>query len=365
MFILKKKDFLFSIIVPVYNVEKYIEKSLDSIVDAMDVDCEVIIVNDGSTDNCDSIIKEYIESRVPTRFKDNFVYIFKENKGLSDTKNVGIDVSRGKYISVVDSDDRVSVDFYETARKYIKQDYDVIIYDLYLDFEKDSKLNYIARAFRDDFHGDFFCKIMMGAMLGSSCNKIIRKDLYKYKFPVGKQYEDVCVTPFILIDAKKIKYVPNPNYIYLQREKSIVSSNSLDGAFYKICSNLSNVLLEIGDYDKYSEIIYVFFLDRTIDMLDMSLKKDRRNFLEKIKKFYDDNRIVIEYVINSQLIETKKSLFTDKQYKVLSIIYNHLYNKNFKKVKRILVFRRIGKWVREILISIKRFFKIVFGGIYG
>lgn len=361
---MSKKEFLFSIIVPVYNVEKYIEKSLDSIVNAISIDCEVIIINDGSTDQCDKIIKDYIKQKLPSKYKDNFVYIFKENKGLSDTKNVGIERARGKYISVVDSDDRISEDFYDTARKYINQNYDVIIYDLYLDFEKDNKLNYVTRAYRDDFDGDFLEKIMMGAMLGSSCNKIIKKDLYKYKFPVGKQYEDVCVTPFILIDSEKIKYIPNPNYIYLQRDKSIVSTNTLDGAFYKICSNLSCVLSDLGNYDKYKEIIYVFFLDRTIDMLDLSLRNNKREFLKNISDFYEDNKKVIEYIVDNSYIDEKKSLFTDRQYKVLKIIYNDLYNKQFKNIKRVLILRRIGKWIRAVLISIKRFFKVVFGGIY-
>ncbi len=361
----QKKSFLFSIIVPVYNVEKYIVKCLDSIVNSIDNDCEVIIINDGSTDNCDSIIKEYLSSNVPEKFKDNFIYIYKDNKGLSDTKNLGIEKARGKYISVVDSDDRVSEDFYETARKYIKQDYDVIIYDLYLEFEKNNKFNCTSRALRDDINGTFLDKLMMGAMLGSSCNKIIKKDLYKYSFPVGKQYEDVCVTPFILIDAKKIKYVPNPNYIYLQRDKSIVASNTLDEAFYKICSNLSCVLENIGDFDKYKEIIYVFFIDRTIDMLDLSLKKSRRHFVNNIEKFYESNVKVIEYIIDNGLLEQYKDNLTNRQFSLLVTIYNSLYAKKFKNVKRVLVYRRIFNWFRNIVYSFKNLFKVIIGGIYG
>ena len=100
---INNKSFLFSIIVPVYNTEKYVEKCLNSIQKAMDTDCEVIIVNDGATDNSDSIIKEYI-NKLPDKYKENFVYVTKENKGLADTKNVGISFARGKFISVVDSE---------------------------------------------------------------------------------------------------------------------------------------------------------------------------------------------------------------------------------------------------------------------
>lgn len=359
-----KNKILFSIIIPVYNVEKYIIKCLDSVIEAIDNDCEIIIINDGSKDNCDKLIKEYID-KINKDYKDNITYIYKENKGLADTKNLGIEKSRGEYISFVDSDDRISVDFYNTARKYIKENYDVIIYDLYLDYENDSKRNCTARAIKEDTNGNFIKKIMMGAMQGSSCNKIIKKSLYKYKFPVGKEYEDVTVTPFILIDAKKIKYIPNPNYIYLQREQSIVSSNTLDGAFYKICSNISNALTSTCKIDKYEEIIYVFFIDRTIDMLDLSLKKSRKKFITNIKKFYYENTNVINYIINNNLIEKNKANLTNRQFKFLKKIYLNLYMKKFKKVKNILVFRRILKWLRTIMGLIKKLIVTIFGGIYG
>lgn len=360
----KESDILFSIIVPVYNVEKYVLNCLDSIVDAIDTDCEVIIINDGSKDKCDKLIKDYI-NKLPKKIRNNFIYIYKDNKGLADTKNLGISKAKGKYISVVDSDDRISVDFYTNARQYIKDDYDVIVYDLYLDFEKDNKLNCTSRAFREDIDGSFINKLMMGAMVGSSCNKIIKKSLYQYKFPVGKEYEDVTVTPFILIDAKKIKYVPNPNYIYLQREKSIVSSNTLDGAFYKICSNISDVLDSVGDFDKYKEIIYVFFIDRTIDMLDLSLKKSRRKFIMNIENFYYDNKSVISYIVENDLLEVKKNNLTRRQFKVLKLIYNSLYNRKFKKVKNVLRCRKIFNWLRGIVVAFKNLVKTIFGGIYG
>ena len=105
------KKIVFSIIVPVYNTEKYIKKCLDSIISAIDTDCEVIIINDGSTDNSKEEILKYLEN-LPTEYKDNFKYIEKANKGLADTKNVGLELAKGEFISVVDSDDYISDDFY-------------------------------------------------------------------------------------------------------------------------------------------------------------------------------------------------------------------------------------------------------------
>ena len=115
----EKSKFLFSIIVPVYNTEKYVEKTLKSIYEAMDRECEVIVVNDGSKDNSEEIIKKFINA-LPEEYKNNFVYVKKDNKGLADTKNVGIAKARGEFISVVDSDDYIDKNFYKIAREYVK-----------------------------------------------------------------------------------------------------------------------------------------------------------------------------------------------------------------------------------------------------
>ena len=170
---MNKSEFVFSIIIPVYNTEKYIEKCLDSVLDAMDTDCEVIIVNDGATDNSEKIIKQFIND-LPEKYKENFVYTKKKNKGLADTKNVGIEMARGKFISVVDSDDYIDKNFYKIAREYINN-YDVIIYDLYVVFEKNPIYNYTSRAYREDKE-NFLEGLLDGAMSGSSCKKKIKKE---------------------------------------------------------------------------------------------------------------------------------------------------------------------------------------------
>ncbi len=150
--------FLFSIIVPVYNTELYVEKCLKSIKNAIDKDCEVIIINDGSTDNSEGVILEFIK-KLPEEWKNNYIYIKKENKGLADTKNVGIEKANGQFISVVDSDDYISEDFYQIARKYVNK-FDIIIYDLYIIFEKNKTWNYTSRAYRDDKEDQMYAYVI-------------------------------------------------------------------------------------------------------------------------------------------------------------------------------------------------------------
>lgn len=351
-----KDKFTFSIIVPVYNTGKYINKCLKSIQDAMDEDCEVIIVNDGSTDNSEEIIKEYL-SNLPEKYKDNFVYTKKDNKGLADTKNVGIEMSRGDFISVVDSDDYISDDFYTIARKYINEA-DIIVYDLYIIFEKDSTWNYTSRACRDD-RKDKLVAFLNGAMSGSSCNKIIKKNLYKdYKFPVGKEYEDTAVTPFILTDAKNIKYVPYPMYYYLQREKSIVATNTLMSAFYKICHNISDVLIKNNkDLSKYNCTINEFFVERILDIFVQDLNENKKDFLNNIQSFSNDNKELIEYIIESDMVRNGENHYSDRQKVLVSDIFNLLLQGKFKKVKGLLMKRKLINYIRRVKQSLTAFIK--------
>ena len=304
--------FLFSIIIPVYNTGKYIEKCLKSVQEASGKDCEIIIVNDGSTDNSEEIILDFINN-LPSDIKSNYIYTKKNNKGLADTKNVGIEKANGKYISVVDSDDYISKDFYTIARKYVDK-YDIIVYDLYVVFEKDKTWNYTARAWRDDRKNELSA-FLNGAMSGSSCNKIIKKELYNnYKFPVGKQYEDTAVTPFILTDAKMIKYIPYPLYYYLQREKSIVATNTLMSAFYKICKNITDVVKQKNNnYEKYKNVINEFFVDRILEIFVQDYNENKEEFISNITDFGKNNKGIINYIVEDNLIDNLENHYSAEQ----------------------------------------------------
>ena len=339
-------DFLFSIIVPVYNTEKYIEKSLNSIVKAMDIDCEVIIINDGSTDDSEKVIKKFIDN-LPEKYKNNFVYTKKDNKGLADTKNVGLELSRGKYISVVDSDDYIGEEFYEIARKYIDQ-YDMIIYDVYVVFEKSNKWNYVSRA-RTDAKENELIALLNGAISGSSCNKIIKKELYKpYKFPVGKQYEDTAVTPFIISDAKKIKYLPYALYYYTQREKSIVATNTYMSAYYKICNNISDVLNEDKNaMEKYRFVINEFIVDRMLDILSQDYEENKEKFIKNLKEFAEYNTGVLNYIVDTDMINSIENHYSDRQREIVCKIINYLLGGKYKSVKDLLLTRKVLNKIRR------------------
>ena len=114
---------LFSIIVPVYNVEKYIHKCIESFICQTYKDIEIILVDDGSTDNSSSIFDEYADKDKRIRV------IHKKNGGLSDARNAGIEIASGEYILFVDSDDYIETDTCRKLLKYTKLDCDIIIAD--------------------------------------------------------------------------------------------------------------------------------------------------------------------------------------------------------------------------------------------
>ena len=104
-----------SIIVPIYNVEKYLPKCIDSIINQTLENIEIILVNDGSTDSCAEIIESYAN-------KDNRIkVIHKKNGGQSSARNMGLDIAKGEYIGFVDSDDWLHYDMYENMYKSIKK----------------------------------------------------------------------------------------------------------------------------------------------------------------------------------------------------------------------------------------------------
>lgn len=360
---MESNKILFSIIVPVYNTGKYINKCLTTIKNAINKDCEVIIVNDGSTDNSEQVIKKFIQS-LPNEYKDNFIYKFKENKGLADTKNVGISLARGQYISVIDSDDYISEDFYDIARKHIKEGYEIIIYDLYIIFDKscDEELkNYVGRAFNEEKE-NFKTGIISGAMQGSSCNKIIKKDLYKpYEFPTNKQYEDTAVTPFILMDTDKIKYVPYPLYYYLQREKSIVATNTYITAFYKICENITNQLENRKNNVKYEEVIKEFFVERSLEIMydDYNKTKNKKEFLTKLKDFNEKNKKTIQYVLDKKMVYDETNHYSPRQRELLNRIFQDIYDEKYENINKNFFKRKLVNYLREIYRAFIQLIKVV------
>jgi glycosyltransferase involved in cell wall biosynthesis len=231
-----------SIIVPVYNIEKYIDKCLDSLVHQTLDDIQIIIVNDGSTDNSGKIIERYKE-----RYYNKIAYLEKTNGGLSDARNTGLKYARGEYIGCIDGDDYADLTMFEklyyTAKEndacFVECDY----YHVYPNRLKVKK----GELYRPE---EMLVKARCGAW-----NKIIKLELIKkigVWYPLGLQYEDMeffCkITPYI----KKIGFVKEPLYYYVQRQNSICHSYTERTAdIFTVFDNILEYYKKNGLYERY------------------------------------------------------------------------------------------------------------------
>ena len=218
-----KIDKMVSIIVPVYNVEKYLEQCINSIINQTYKNIEIILIDDGSTDNSGIICDEYAK-------KDNRIkVIHKDNEGISATRNRGIDESSGKYISFVDSDDYIEKNMIEILYKDIeKENADIAVCNYIIvkdknNIKKDKNNSYnVIILSQNDALRMCFCNEFEFYLW----NKIFKKTLFnEIKFPKGKNSEERYTLPKLIDNSKKIIYDNRKLYYYRIRKNSIIHSN--------------------------------------------------------------------------------------------------------------------------------------------
>lgn len=243
-------DELISVIVPVYNVERYLEKCVNSILIQTYKNIQIILVNDGSTDNsgklCDKF--EYEDARIQV--------IHKSNGGLSDARNAGLKIAKGSYIGFVDSDDYIAPDMFETLyrlnRKYNSEISIVSFYEIY---------NEKVIGVRDSGNLEELSKIealkelLIDTKIQSyAWNKLYKRELFNdLEFPTGKNFEDIATTLLLFEKANKITLLETPKYYYIRRDDSIIGIKN-----YKTYKDYLDVI-----YDKY------YYLDGKYEELNL------------------------------------------------------------------------------------------------
>ena len=234
-----------SVIVPVYNVENYIEKCLKSLVNQTMHDIEIIIVNDGSKDNSKNIVKSFEE-----KYPEKIVYLEKENGGLSDARNYAMPYAKGEYIAFLDSDDYVENDMYEKMYEIAqKENSDLVECDFYWEYP-----NKIKEDIGQIYYGK---KEMLEKVRVVAWNKLIKRDILektKIQFPKGYRYEDVEFTYKLIPHLEKVSFFKKPCIHYIQRENSISNSqNERTKEIFDVLDNVIKYYKENGYYDEYKE----------------------------------------------------------------------------------------------------------------
>ena len=324
----KKSNPKVSVIVPVYNVEKYLKKCLDSLVNQTLNDIEIIIVNDGSPDNSKKIIKEY-KKKYPSIIK----VLDQTNQGLSDARNNALSLTTSKYIMYVDSDDYVATDMVEKMyNKIVKDNADVVICGNNV---VDENYNLILSTYpsNNNYSNDIE-KIIFGNMC--AWNKIYKKSLLvnnNLKFRSKVWYEDLDYSYKVFAKAEKTTFLEENLYNYLLRSNSIMNSQKANRNL-----EILQALNEIIKYSKSNKIykknysimeylcifhVYISAITRVINMnVDKKLKLDLINKFIKYTKSnfpnYKKNKYIKKMSINKKIIFRLINL---KQYWIIKIIF--------------------------------------------
>ena len=211
-----------SVIVPVYNQEKYLRQCLNSLVDQNFEDYEIIVVNDGSTDGSQEIVDSYSK-----RFNSLVRGIVQENAGLGPARNTGIQHAAGEYVAFVDSDDWISKDaLNELYRNAENRQADIVLFDAYETLE-DGTVRQLSKGCFSDFKHPFSIRM---ACLNSTapshvCKRFFRKDIFDRIHFLPIWYEDIAFTPVCTSYASQISYLEKPLYYYRQHAGAITSNS--------------------------------------------------------------------------------------------------------------------------------------------
>lgn len=270
-----------SIIIPIYNVEKYVHKTIDSVINQTEKDIEIILVDDGSIDGSGKICDEY-------GLKDERIrVIHKTNGGLSSARNAGIKVASSDYIMLLDGDDflnahAVSI-LNETMEKYpsdfiqfhyqeVRENYNDLI-------ENHNEQIYQAHSLQEMYSNLY----RAGGEFASACTKMYRKDVIKKVLFKNIRHEDEMWCTDAFRNGMTVTYIPNVLYYYVMRENSIIHSDfsikKLD--VFKIIDKRIKTL-EYNNLQEYIHIEYERMFMSIISLYSQTNKKSEKNMLRDI-----------------------------------------------------------------------------------
>lgn len=289
-----------SIIVPVYKVEQYINKCVDSILGQTYRDFEVILVDDGSPDGSGRLCDEYAKEDSRVRV------IHKPNGGLSDARNAGIDVARGHYIGFVDGDDYIAADMYQVLHEAIVKANAQLaicgIYDVYGDEPLKKKPN-----FYEELNREQATKLILEGNIISvhAVNKLYERQIFQtLRYPVGKYHEDSYIILDVLSQCSRIAVDSRQRYYYVHREGSINTENFSEKQFDFIDAWVQNeeklvsASLELR-HAAHQRVCFANFL-----VLDKLLRGNAQN------RYPQQTRQIVRYLRSNYMFILRDKIFT-------------------------------------------------------
>ena len=318
-----------SIIVPVYNVEQYLDKCINSILNQTFRDFELILVDDGSTDNSGDICDKY------KKIDNRITVIHKKNAGLSSARNTGLKYSKGEYIGFIDSDDYIDKDMYNKLYNVCKEnncDISVCKFGHEIDgkYIRTQEDQYVKIMNNHEGMEELFKGILYRF---SSCNKLYKATVFKeITFPEGRIHEDLSTTYRLFSNANKIAYINYIGYIYVKRSNSILTS-SYSNKRLDAFIGWSEILDFINEkYPMLKDTVYACYTYACIDHMyyisnQVSKERVQKSLLKVIqthlKKHY-------RFILQNKILSIKyKILISILNYNISALI---LVNKFKRKV---------------------------------
>ena len=298
-----------SFVIPVYNTEEFLNKCINSIRNQTLRDIEIIIVNDGSNDNSERIIEKH-------KIEDYRIRVInQENSGLSQARNIGISISQGEYIVLVDGDDWVDESLAEKVYSKLKTtNSDMCIYGIKYVFESGIEINKsFYPTIKREVNNIEALKMLFNSE-GFKChsvNKVCKRTLYdNIKFPKGLIFEDISTTYKLILECKKICFINEKLYYYLQARSNSIMNNNFNEkklVMFKIMGEIEDKLRSLNIYSLLENEYRVFFLDNIIGLINMYCISNFTNnklLLNNIKA--EIKKIKYKEIITSNLNYSKK-----------------------------------------------------------
>ena len=344
--------FKLSVIIPVYNVERYLKECLDSVCNQTLEDIEIICINDGSTDNSLDILNEYAA-------KDNRIKIIsKENGGQATARNLGIKEAQGEYIAFVDSDDFIEPEMFEKLYSKAKADnLDLVMckiatYDNQTGEIKDNVWYYMLGVFRDfekdifshkDTH-DFTCEIAV-----TPYNKIYKTSILKDNdilFPEGLIFEDEKFFYDVYLRAKRVSIVDEFLYYYRINRKGSTVDIAKENDYtdiVPISKQIRETFRQTDNYEDYKILLVNRFLHLQLARFTQTSPKYKEKFFNLIKEdlnevledeeiannLESDVKLRVSKILNSKDLKEFEELDREKVFSVIMACYNTQHSAYF------------------------------------
>ena len=327
-----------SVIIPCYNVEKYLRQCLDSVINQTLKEIEIICINDGSTDSTLQILEEYAGH-------DNRIRIIsQENQGQSVARNKGLDIAFGEFIAFIDSDDSFLYNnALETALKTFTNDIDFINFGIFLNIEPDVKTKIKDKDVNPKLSGKIkICENIMYQTPVYACNKIFRKsiiDKYALRFPVGLLFEDCVFTYSYLAISNYGYYLNDKFYSYLIRKGSTM--NSLNKSNKKGIDHIYCMKELFNFYYKNNLIVsYKYFFESLfIQYIKLAIKYSLLYLPQILKESLQIAQYIVEQTGDLYEKSRIEKIANNRIYNIKELkIYKRVMQSNLYKL--IIIFRR-------------------------